>query len=104
MEIIGAAALIAVGIVLAAILYGRMHAARPAVVTTDQRPTPAPDTDSAKRTEALAEREHTLARHEAELEQQRAQLIEQREELERTLEKVSGLIRRARQADAAQGD
>ena len=30
MEIIGAAALIAVGIVLAAVIYGRMHGARPA--------------------------------------------------------------------------
>ena len=37
MEIIGAAALIAVGIVLAAIIYGRMHGARTVAVAT---PTP----------------------------------------------------------------
>ena len=91
MEIIGAAALIAVGIVLAAIVYGRTHAARPAVVTTDPRPAPAPDTESKKQTEELAKREQVITRREAELEQQRGQLVGQRQELEKELERISGL-------------
>ncbi len=91
MEIIGAAALIAVGIVVAAIVYGRMHAARPAVVATDPRPAPAPDTESNRQTEALAQREQALTRREADLEQQQTQVADQREELEKALERVSGL-------------
>jgi ribonucrease Y len=91
MEIIGAAALIAVGIVVAAIVYGRMHAARPAVVATDPRPAPASDTESNKQTEALAQREQALTRGEADLEQQQTQVADQREELEKALERVSGL-------------
>jgi ribonucrease Y len=91
MEIIGAAALIAVGIVVAAIVYGRMHAARPAVVATDPRPAPASDTESNKQTEALAQREQALTRREADLEQQQTQVADQREELEKALERVSGL-------------
>ncbi len=91
MEIIGAAALIAVGIVLAAIVYGRMHAARPAVVTTDPRPAPATDTESKKQTEELAKREQSLTRREAELDQQQVQLVGQRQHLEKELERISGI-------------
>jgi ribonuclease Y len=98
MEIIGAAALIAVGIVLAAVLYGRAHgmgahAARPADPAGA-----APDAAAAQRRgevvarEAdLARREAELARREAELEGERQSLVAGRGELERELERVSGL-------------
>jgi len=103
MEIIGAAALIAVGIVLAAVIYGRMHGTRAATATVGNptssvpvvevvRPNPAPqDTEVLERTAAVARREEGLARKEAELEKQLSELADTRQELERTLEQVSGL-------------
>src|SRR5437764_7460169 len=101
MEIIGAAALIAVGIVLAAVIYGRMHGARTASAgnpTTSApvvevvRPDPArQDPDLLERTAAINRREETLARREAEFENERAKLAALRHELERSLEQVSGL-------------
>ena len=103
MEIIGAAALIAVGIVLAAVIYGRMHGARPATAAVGNpapsapvvevvRPNPAPQNDEAlERTTAVARREEALARKEAEIDKQLSELAETRQELERTLEQVSGL-------------
>src|SRR5437588_1068503 len=91
MEIIGAAALIAVGIVLAALVYGRMHGARlvPAGGRTSgarnhDNPLPAHNAD-------LDGREVALARREAELERQQRELGETRRELEQALERVSGL-------------
>jgi len=66
MEIIGAAALIAVGIVLAAVLYGRMHGARL----------------EAARGARAAEAQH---------EQERQALAQTRHELQRALEQASGL-------------
>jgi ribonuclease Y len=92
MEIIGAAALIAVGIVLAAVIYGRMHATRPAAA----RPEPAaraalPDPELSERTAALARREQALERREADQDQRRAALVESQSDLQRRLEKVSGL-------------
>ena len=101
MEIIGAAALIAVGIVVAAISYGRMHGARTAAVAG-----PAPgaavvaapplnprrnDAEMLERTAAVARREEALASREAEVEKQRAALADARQKLERSLEQVSGL-------------
>ena len=101
MEIIGAAALIAVGIVAAAVIYGRMHGVRtaPAGNPTTSAPVvevvpPAPvrqDAEVLERTAAVTRREEALARKEAELEQQRGELVQSRHELERALEKVSGL-------------
>jgi len=101
MEIIGAAALIAVGIVAAAVIYGRMHGARtaPAGNPTSSPPVvevvpPAParqDADALERTAAVTRREEALARKEAELEKKRGELIQSRQELERALEQVSGL-------------
>ncbi len=101
MEIIGAAALIAVGIVLAAIIYGRMHGARtaPAGNPTATAPVvevvpPDPvrrDADVLERTAAVTRREEVLARKEAELEKERAGLTQARQELERSLEQISGL-------------
>src|ERR1700733_10298442 len=106
MVIIGAAALIAVGIVLAAVIYGKMHGARTATATAgnptaatpvievvrDRDPHPLrPDAEALERAAAVARREEALARKEADLEQQRGELGQARQELERTLEQVSGL-------------
>jgi ribonucrease Y len=101
MEIIGAAALIAVGIVLAAVIYGRMHGPRtvPAGAPTTGAPVvevvrPDPvrrDAEVLERTAAVTRREETLARREADLEAQRAEVAKTRQELERSLEQVSGL-------------
>jgi len=118
MEIIGAAALIAVGIVVAAIIYGRMHgttrtvavahpasgtAVNPAPGTAVNAaagtavvdaPPPNPgrhDSQLLERTAAVTRREETLASREAELEKERAALADARQELERSLEQISGL-------------
>ncbi len=101
MEIIGAAALIAVGIVVAAIIYGRMHGTRtlavasptpsvPVVETAPASPRP-PDAELLERTAAVTRREEALSRKEAELEKERAALSESRQDLERSLEQISGL-------------
>jgi ribonuclease Y len=94
MDIIGAAALIAVGIVVAAALY--LRAATP--VSAHARSHSRRDGDMSKqatelseRAAALAAREESLARRESELERQRAELQGGRQELARTLERVSGL-------------
>ena len=110
MEIIGAAALIAVGIVVAAIIYGRMHGATRTVAVAHPAPgtavSPAPvtavvdaqppnpgrqDSQLLERTAAVTRREETLASREAELETERAAVADARQELERSLEQVSGL-------------
>ena len=100
MPVIDAAALIAVGIVLAAVIYGRMHAApvpsgNPTAATPVVAVVPPtrvrPDAEVLERTAAVSRREETLARREAEVEQQRAEVLKTRQELERSLEQVSGL-------------
>src|ERR1700733_7011051 len=118
MEIIGAAALIAVGIVLAAVIYGRMHGARTALATGANPTAGAPVVEVVarrdpggrdpgggnsgggdpnlqaavlERTAAVARREEALARREGELEKQRGEAVQARQELERALEQVSGL-------------
>jgi ribonuclease Y len=88
MDIIGAAALIAVGIVVAAVLYARVH---PAAATVSRPPTPRAQQDQDERAAALASREDALARRESELERERESLTGKRQELARTLERVSGL-------------
>src|SRR5579884_1274566 len=90
MEIIGAAAVIAVGVVLAAVVYGRAHrhghgAPRSAGHLTDH------ERELSDRGAALAKREESLVNREAALEQERRQLAESRQQLERALEEVSGL-------------
>jgi ribonuclease Y len=98
MDIIGAAALIAVGIVVAAALYARrMHPAAPAA-SRPVRGRAGRDGDASthatelsERAAALAAREESLARRESELERERAALQGGRQELARTLERVSGL-------------
>jgi ribonuclease Y len=92
MEIIGAAALIAVGIVLAALVYGRAHpAARPAVANPAPVPTAALETELRERRSELARREDTLDKRESELEHERDALSARRAEHERDLERISGL-------------
>jgi ribonuclease Y len=101
MESIVAAALIAVGIVLAAVIYGRMHGARtaPAGTPTAAAPVvevvpPDPvrrDADMLERTAAVTRREEALARKETELEKERSELAQARQEVQRSLEQISGL-------------
>jgi ribonuclease Y len=92
MEIIGAAALIAVGIVAAAVLYGRTHGGRTATALASQAASSAAlDAELPERAAALARRESELARRESELELERSVVADGRHELERALERVSGL-------------
>jgi ribonucrease Y len=95
MEVIVAAALIAIAVVVAAVMYGRTHSSAPAPVTP-----PAPDNSAtatalqaalAERGTALERREDTIARREAELDQQRTELANRRVEAERTLERLAGM-------------
>jgi ribonucrease Y len=98
MEIIGAAALIAVGIVAAAVLYGRVHgagatAARPRVAggAAVEVELPERTVAVAQREAGLARREAELARREAELEKERDAAVSAREQLEHSLERISGV-------------
>ncbi len=113
MEIIGAAALIAVGIVVAAVLYGRVHgtgvpagAGAPGAPGARSVASPKPaiagaavvEAEAHERTAELAQREAGLARREAELARREGELEHEREaaagtrqELERSLERVSGM-------------
>jgi ribonuclease Y len=90
MDIIGAAALIAVGIVIAAVVYARVHPTSRSAGSERRRGGPR-DTDLAERAAALARREEALASRESELEQQRGALAGRHRDLERSLERVSGL-------------
>src|SRR6478672_5482072 len=99
MEIIGAAALIAVGIVLAAVLYGRVHGAGVAAagvsaaagVKAVEVELPERTASLAQREAGLARREAELARRDAELEKERDAAVGARQDLERELERVSGI-------------
>jgi ribonucrease Y len=98
MEIIGAAALIAVGIVLAAVLYGRVHGAgvaaagvQAAGATAVEVELPARTASLAQREAGLARREAELARRDAELDKERDAVLGARQDLERELERVSGM-------------
>jgi ribonucrease Y len=95
MEVIVAAALIAIAVVVAAVMYGRTHSSAPVPVAP-----PAPDNSAtatalqaalAERGTALERREDTIARREAELDQQRSELANSRVEAERTLERLAGM-------------
>jgi ribonuclease Y len=119
MNIIAAAALIAVGIVAAAVAYakvgGRTQAASsvgpvptgpsasamaaapavsPGTAATVLSPVPIPvdvDAADAQRAADLAQREANIARRESELEHERETLASEHQELTRELERVSGL-------------
>jgi ribonucrease Y len=94
METIGAAALIAVGLVGAALVYARTGSrsasARPAPSKGDMPDTDAADAQLRDRQAEVGRREDALARRESDLEREREQLAENRVELGRSLERVSG--------------
>ena len=90
MDIIGAAALIGVAVVLAAFVYGRLHRAAPAAAGAAGDPDGL-DRELSERSAALARREESLVRREGELEQERQALVDTRQRLERELEQVSGM-------------
>jgi ribonuclease Y len=96
MDIIAAAALIAVGIVAAAGVYAVMsgrvhgHARVPAPATPAPRPAPV-NGDVPDRSAEMIRREDALRAGEAEVAAQRAALTSDREELTRELERVSGM-------------
>jgi len=91
MEIIGAAALIAVGLVFAALVYGRTHRTGSASRPSDSGSGERGERELAERTAAIARREDALAQREAALEEQRLALESKRQELERVLEHASGM-------------
>jgi ribonucrease Y len=104
MEVIGGAALIALGIVVAAVLYGRVHGAASAPAAPPA-PEPAAASEAAaatatatalqaalaERGAALEQRERALSDREAGLERERAALAARREEAEHQLERIAGM-------------
>ncbi len=91
MEVIGAAALIAVGIVIAAVLYGRTHGAAAAPHKHETATAAALQAALNERNGDLARREGALSEREAELNRERDALAESRLEAERKLERVAGM-------------
>ncbi|MGZ4176158.1 MAG: ribonuclease Y [Solirubrobacteraceae bacterium] len=91
MEIIGAAALIAVGIVVAAVLYGRSHGAAPQGAESDTATAAALQAALTERSTALDRRGEALDRREAELATDREALAQRRAEVESTLERLAGM-------------
>jgi ribonuclease Y len=98
MDIIGAAALIAVGLVIAALVYGRTHRAGPAGRSSHATNREETNRELAERTaaiarreDALAQRDATLADRDAAIEQEQRALERQRQELERLLEQAAGM-------------
>ncbi len=91
MEIIGAAAVIAVGIVVAAVFYSRPHGVPATAAESDVATAAALQAALAERGSALERGEETLARRESELERAELGLTESRIEAERTLERVAGM-------------
>jgi ribonuclease Y len=94
MDIIAAAALIAVGIVAAAVVYSkRLHPA-PATtgpITSPVVVAPGTETELSRRAAGVARREESVVQRESELERERAALAGTREELAVELERISGL-------------
>src|SRR5258708_10915356 len=98
MDIIGAAALIAVGLVIAALVYGRTHRAGPAGRSSDASNREGTNRELAERTAAIARREDALAQRDAALadrdaliEQEQHPLGGQRQEPGRLLEQAPGI-------------
>jgi ribonuclease Y len=98
MQIIGAAALIALGIVVAAILYGRSHGGSSTPARADREAATALNTALTERSTGVDRREEALLRREEALQTREAGLITQREDLEerrgeaqRRLESLAGL-------------
>jgi ribonucrease Y len=88
MEIIGAAALIAVGLIVAAVAYARIRHVDPKGGSSGDAET---DRDRNQRTAELARREDAVARREADVEHEREEIARRSHELTRALEQVSGL-------------
>jgi ribonuclease Y len=91
MEIIGAAVVIAVGIVVAAVFYGRPHGAALGAAERDTATATALQAALAERGATLDRREDVLARREVDLERSQAELADRRLEAERTLERLAGM-------------
>jgi ribonuclease Y len=91
MEIIGAAALIAVGLVVAAVLYGRSHDGPPVAADRDAATAAALQTALTERGTALERREDALERREADVSARREAVTERGTEVERTLERLAGM-------------
>jgi ribonucrease Y len=95
MDIIGAAALIAVGLVLAAVAYavvsGRMHGGKPRIAGAQSPPAVVLDRELPERTAEFERREESLDQRESELERERETLADERLGLQRVLERTSGM-------------
>jgi ribonuclease Y len=93
MEIVGAAALIAVGIVIASVVYGRTHSSGPAAAAAERDTLTATALQAAlaERGTDLERREATLTKREADVDQDRSALADSRLEVERTLERLAGM-------------
>ena len=98
MQIIGAAALIALGIVVAAILYGRSHGGSSTPVPVEREAATALNTALTERSTGLDRREEGLLRREEGLQSREADLLTRGEDLEerrgearRRLESLAGL-------------
>jgi ribonucrease Y len=91
MGIIGAAAVIAVGIVVAAVLYGRAHGASPVDAERDTAAAAALQAALTERSSALERREDGLERREGELATSREELTRERAEVAKNLEHVAGI-------------
>jgi ribonucrease Y len=94
MEIIGAAALIAVGIVVAAVLYGRSHGATPAGAAAAERDSATAAALQAalgERAAALERREEALEGQEREITGERERLSKRQAEVEQQLERIAGI-------------
>jgi ribonuclease Y len=91
MEIIGAAALIAVGLVFAALVYGRMHRGGAVGGSAGSTAGARSERELADRSAAVARREDQLAQRETAQEQERHALASKHQELERMLEQASGM-------------
>ena len=98
MQIIGAAALIAVGIVVAAVLYGRSHGGGAPASAAEREATSALQATLSergasldRREDAITGREDAAAHRESELDQDRETLGEDRREAEVRLEQLAGM-------------
>jgi ribonuclease Y len=91
METIVAAALIAVGIVVAALVYARTHRAHLAPAHPQSVVAVAVDPALPERNAGANRREEAIAVRESELELEREALADTRQELERALERAAGL-------------
>jgi ribonuclease Y len=91
MQVIGAAALIALGIVVAAILYGRSHGGSSTPVPAEREAATALNTALTERSTGLDRREEGLQSREADLRTRGEDLEERRGEAQRRLESLAGL-------------